>query len=74
MNLLPSIILSASGVIVAALALYHRNDRSWQRAMTWIYGRCNPAGGSRSSLRSAPSIGPAGPVDTRQHSCDIRGG
>jgi multisubunit Na+/H+ antiporter MnhB subunit len=36
MNLLPSIILSASGVIVAALAFYYRNDRSWQRAMTWI--------------------------------------
>jgi len=37
-SLVPSIILSASGVIVAAAAFLHRDDPSWRRGMVWIMG------------------------------------
>jgi hypothetical protein len=36
MNLLPSMMLSASGVFVAAVAFVHRDDPDWRRAMPLI--------------------------------------
>ena len=36
MHLIPSLILSGSGVVVAAVAFYNRRDPRWQRAMPLI--------------------------------------
>jgi hypothetical protein len=36
MHLVPSLILSGSGVVVAAMAFYNRRDARWQRAMPLI--------------------------------------
>ena len=38
MNLALSAMLSASGVIVAAVAFLHRDDPAWRRGMAWIMG------------------------------------
>jgi len=38
MNLVPAMILSGSGVGVAAVAFYRRDDPEWQRGMVWIMG------------------------------------
>jgi len=37
-TLVPAVVLSASGVIVAAAAFLHRDDPAWQRGMVWIMG------------------------------------
>jgi uncharacterized membrane protein YfcA len=36
MHLIPSLMLSGSGVVVAAVAFYNRRDTRWQRAMPLI--------------------------------------
>ena len=35
-SLVPSVLLSASGLIVAAVAFFHRDDPDWRRAMVPI--------------------------------------
>jgi hypothetical protein len=37
-TIVPAVMLSASGVIVAAAAFLHRGDPAWQRGMVWIMG------------------------------------
>jgi hypothetical protein len=37
-TLIPSLILSGSGVAVAAVAFAHRGDPAWQRGMATIMG------------------------------------
>ena len=36
MSIIPSLILSGSGVVVAAIAYVHRGDPAWQRGMATI--------------------------------------
>jgi uncharacterized membrane protein YfcA len=38
MDLVPSIMLSASGVILAAVAFAHRGDPDWRKAIPLIMG------------------------------------
>jgi hypothetical protein len=37
-NLVPSVMLSSSGVVLAAVAFYRRDDPAWRRGMVWIMG------------------------------------
>jgi hypothetical protein len=38
MSIVPALILSVSGIAVAAVAFNHRTDPAWRRGMAWIMG------------------------------------